>query len=243
MRIAAGLTAAAALWCAAAPARANFQGTNLGSHNQAASLTNPITTVSSCKAGSTVAVFASYVVLADSLSSVADSAGNTYQAPTDNISGTGVGIGVVYAYNIPFALPSGGTITGTFAGVTNTSIGAICFNGADAGDTLDVHGQTAQGLASMAATTTNTGALAIARELVAGVVGAPTTTGSLACGGSYVHTINILATPALHVCQQVVTSLSSVAFSPTWANSVNYVVDLTSFKGFPPSLGGLGVGY
>ena len=97
----------------------------LGTRTQTASTTSVLTTAgNACAAGSTIIVFTSYVTVADTLSSATDSAGNTYKTPIDNIAGTSVGIGWVYAVNTGTNLPIGGTITLTYSGSTVSAMAA-----------------------------------------------------------------------------------------------------------------------
>lgn len=204
---------------------------NMGAGTQAASTTNTVTSaVGDCPIGSTIVVIAAYATIADTLTSVTSSPANTFQVPVDNITGTGAGIGVAYAKNTTADVPqTTGTVTATFAGSVASRVVTMCLTGASAAAPLDIHGVTAQGLASTSATTTNTGALAGSTEFVIGAVASPTSAGTLTCGGSYSSLFTPVSTPSLGVCGQAVASSASVAFSPAWTNTVNYVTDLVTF--------------
>lgn len=246
MRRLAALGASLLLWSVASPALAFFSAIGIGNHNQAAALTNVVPTTADCPPGSTIMVSASFLTVADPLTGVVDSAGNTYQTPIDNISGTGVGIGTAYAYNTLNDLPSAGTITATLGGSVTSTVGALCLRGASSSDPLDTHANSAVGLAAMASTTVNTGTLALPREFVVGVLGTPASMGGgPPCNGNYARSVSSpTSAPALIMCQQTpTTGTASVAFSPTWTNANNYAVDLMSFKGPPATLGSTGVGY
>lgn len=219
----------------------------LGNHNQAASATNILTTVTnSCVAGSTVVLSSAYVVLADTLASVTDSAGNTWKTPFDNITGTGVGVGFAYAANTTADLPVGATITATFNGSTNTTIAAACVRSMTGTIATDTTAATSQGLAATSATTVNSGSLATSTDVAFGFLAAPTSQGTATCNGSYSKTGNSVTTPSITTCFQILASSSSLAFSPTWTNAVNYVSDLITFKGTSStsscSMSTLGVG-
>lgn len=234
-----------------APAYAALSLANLGQHNVPGNATNILTTATNaCAAGSLIVVQASYGTLADPLSSVVDSAGNTYQTPIDVISGTSIGSAWAYAINTSSNLPVGGTITATFAGANANAIQAVCIGGADTSTPLDKSNNTAQGTGTTSASTVSTGTLSNTAEVVLGTLANPTAPGTVTCGGSFTK-IAFNGTPSVNLCYQIVASSSSVSFAPTWVNSVNYVTDLISFQApggggptGPPagSLGLLGVG-
>jgi hypothetical protein len=122
-----------ALTIASSPCEAGLVYVTLGNSGTlaTASLTNTFTTTTNaCPAGSLIILWANYESTSDAPSSVTDSAGNTYQTPIDNIAGSGIGIGIVYAKNTSANLPVGGTITATFAGSVTSRVGASCVTGA-----------------------------------------------------------------------------------------------------------------
>jgi hypothetical protein len=205
----------------------------LGKTITTAATTGVITTITNdCPVGSTIVLFANHLTVADTLSSVADSGPNTWQAPVDETAGTGTAIAFAYAKNTTVDIPIGGTITATFAGATNSGVVAACISGASTTSPLDVHNNTATGLAATSATTVNTGTLSQATEVVIGFTGFsgnPSSTN--ACNGSYTRLdFNASATGGFIECSLVVASTASVAYSPTWTNSVNYVTNVISFQ-------------
>lgn len=232
---------------ASQPVQAAMVPTSLGSQKVAASTTNVLTTGADCPVGSLIVLIGSYTTIADTLSSVADSAGNTWQTPFDNIVGTGIGIGFAYAKNTTIDLPNAGTITATFAGSTVNAVAVVCVSNADPVAPLDTSNHSATGLAASAATTVNTGTLANATEIVIGGFTTATAMGaSNLCNGSFSKTVSLSGTsPALDLCTLVVSSTGSVAFSPTWTTANNYASDVVSFQGVSvksPSFGLTGVG-
>ena len=134
-------------------------------------------------------LLASHITVADTLSSVADSAGNTWQTPIDVNVGTGVGQGIAYAANTTANVPVGSTVTATFSGSTVAQISVRCVSRrADANTPIDKHNNFTTGTASTSATV-STGTLSQATELIIGFV-------SLAGSGSG----NTLAQAALRCC-------------------------------------------
>lgn len=220
----------------AAPADAAITLANLGQHSVASSATNQLTTaVNACAAGSTIVVQVSQST--GTLSSVADSAGNTYQTPLDNIAGTTINIAFAYAINTNSNLAAGGTITLTMSASSANAMQAVCLQGLSTTAPLDTSNHTAQGAATTSASSVATGALADTNEIILATLGNPTAPGSVTCGGSYTK-IAFNGTPSINLCYQIVASSSSVAFAPTWVNSVTYVTDVISMKttggGAPP---------
>lgn len=210
-------------------------GGNLGKNNAVGATTNVLTTSGfAAPPGSLIVVTVSFATVADTLTSVSDSAGNTYVV-LENETGTGIGVGWAYCVNSTTNLPIGGTITGTFGGSVTTELTANYVTGIVLVGPVDVSAKTSNGLAATAAASVATGTLSQANEILFAVIGAPTTFGAVTFGGSWLAAIGAgAATPALAVGYQIVASTASVAWAPTWVNAVNYVSDLISFKGLVP---------
>lgn len=222
----------AALLSLAQPCEAALSVVTLGSAHGTAATTRALTTATNdCPIGSLIVAETANVTIIDTLSSVVDSAGNTWQTPIDNLSGTGIGIGWAYAVNSTVDLPIGGTITATFSGSTTSALSAVCIGGAATSSPLDVHNQSANGLAASSATTVNSGTLSQANEILLGGLNTATTSGTVTCGGSFTKTnAGASATPNPTICTLIVAATTSVAFSPTWTTSPNYITDLISFE-------------
>lgn len=220
----------ALLWAQAA--QAALAAVSLGSHAVGSSTANPITTAgNACPVGSTIVLMADHNVVASTLASVADSAGNTWQTPLDEVSTTSQAIAFAYAKGTTVNLPIGGTITATFSGATPSGVAAICISGASGSSPLDTHAHTQVGLAATSATSVSTGVLAQATELVVGLVGQNAASGVVTCGGSFTQTVtNSAANGSTTICTQAVAATTSVAFAPTWVNSAAYGSDVISFQ-------------
>lgn len=244
------LLAALAVVAGTLPARAlpPVSATSLGTNIVAAASVTLTTTTNDCPVGSLIVVGAAYSVTG-SLTSVTDSAGNTYVSPIDNIAGTGGGIAWSYAINTGVDLPIGGTITANFATATTTRISVICVQGIATSAPLDRSNNTAQGLAATSATTVTTPALRQTHEIVVGGLASGSAVGTNNCGTGYTKQVNgSTGAAVMVVCTIIVSSQSAVSFLPTWTSSVNYVTDVITFSDTPigvsvsHNLGTLGVG-
>lgn len=232
------------------PAEAAMTVKSLGTTNTSASATGVITTATNdCPIGSLIVVFAGYVTFADEIASVSDSAGNLYRAPIDQLGGTAVNIGWVYAVNTTVDLPVGGTITVTFEGAVNNAVAAVCISGAATTNPLDLSNISVEGIAQTTATTTNTGTLNHANEVILAGAAFSANPGTKNCNGTWVKTINGASlTPTIIICTLVVTTTATQAFTPSWTLPVNYITDILSFSDTATSgavinrLGLLGVG-
>jgi hypothetical protein len=225
--------AVAFLFALAQPCVAGMAAVNLGVHKASAALTNVLTTnANDCPIGSLIVLQASYLTIADTLSSVADSAGNTWQTPIDNTTTTGLGLGWAYAKNTTVDLPGGATITATFAGSTISDVGALCVSNADKTAPLDTHNHTAVGSASTTATTVSTGTLSNTQEIVIGGLTKNVIEGITCNGGMTKITVNN-QNPAINMCTLIVQSQASVSFTPNWPTPDTYVTSLLSFKSVP----------
>lgn len=235
MRVAIRLTVIPALLVVSQAHAAVSVIASLSSHNQVASATNITTNGAvACQVGQTITLFAAYTTITSTLQSVVDSAGNTYSAPVDNVTNTGVGMGFAVAVNIATILPSTtGTITATFSGLTTSEIYARCDGGVAKNNSLDSHNNTSTGLAATSASSVATGALSSADELVFGFTVAPTSFGTVTPTAGFVlpGSSPTTTTPAIAVGTQAVSAASSVAWAPTWTNAVNYVTNVVSLAG------------
>lgn len=206
----------------------------LGTHNQVASGTNILTTsTNDCPVGSFIIVYVSFTTIADTLSSVADSAGNSYTV-LENELGTAIGIGIAYCISSTFDLPVGGTITATMGGTVTSEIGASCVSGIAISSPIDVSAKTSNGLAATAAASVSTGTLSQPTEILFGLLACTASTGAITLGGSWNQLANSsssASTPTVTIAYQIVSSTASVAWAPTWSTARNYVTDLITVKG------------
>lgn len=201
----------------------------LGAGTGFAATTATLTTATNAApVGSLIVVFARYTTVADTLSSVADSAGNSYTL-LENITGTGIGIGIAYCAGSTVNLPVGGTITGTFAGATNSTITSGVVSNA-ASVPVDAHNKTSQGLAATTTGAIATGVLTQADEVIFSFTGTVSTGTPWTDDAAF--TVLTGAISASHrVSYKVVSSTASVSATTTWSGANNYVCDLVSFKG------------
>lgn len=198
-----------------------------------------LTTVADCPVGSLIVLFdGGATAVANNLSSIADSASNSYAAPFDGHVNAAAFANLIWANAINTAhdLPLGGTITSTYANnSTNHSFLAICITGAATASPLDISAKTANGagVAATSATTVNSGTLGQANEVVLAGEAFGGNSGTVTCGGAYTkyETQVSGSTGIATLCGQVVASTASVAFSPTWGTSQTWITDLISFKG------------
>lgn len=165
------------------------------------------------------------------LSSVADSAGNTWTVLDAGSSVTNIP-GCAYAKNSSVDLPSGGTITATFSGTAGTkSVEAFYITGCDNTAPADAHNQTSSGTAT-SATSVATGTLAQADEIVLGLAGLGNTSGGFTGDAAFTNIGNTDTTNGgLFAAYKIVASTASQAWVPTWTTSRNYGSNVVSFKG------------
>jgi hypothetical protein len=215
----------------AVPARAAITAVSLGTHFQSTSGTNVLTTAgNACPTGSTIILFWSSVTTSSTLSSVADSAGNTWQTPIDNNTGNTVHLAFAYAVNTGSSLAIGGTITATNSLSAGTNVGAICGGGLATSSPLDKSGLFQTGASATSATTNSTGTLTLANELIVGGLAINNNSGTITCGGSFAKTVTSTTGPSFAICTLIVSSTASVGWNPSWVNANSYNDDLVTFE-------------
>jgi hypothetical protein len=187
-----------------------------------------LTTTANSPLGATiVAMFSTNMVL--TLSSVTDSAGNTYTVGPTIQSGAGATCAIAYCVNAK-ALGSGGTITGTWsAAATNRGVTAYSVTGIAS---VDVVGAGVFSASSVTSLSMSTGALAQANEVIFGALCVNTTAAGAAASGFTVGSYNATNDDIVPFWQ-IVSSTASVTFNPTWTNSHNAAANLVTFKGVP----------
>lgn len=212
------------------PAKAMVAAT-LGNRVVTLSTTNALTTVADCPIGSAVLVLAVRTTTASVLSTVSDSAGNSWGAPFDNTVGTGVALSWALSAKTTVDIPLGATITATFSGATISNIAALCVNGA-ASSPLDVSANGVSGLAATTSTAINTAVLTQPNEFMVVGLGTAAATGSNSSTGTvpFGRFINGTGTPSAIVFARFLSSTSSQPIVSTWANANNYVTDVISLK-------------
>lgn len=202
---------------------------NLGNHDQAASTTNILTTsVNDAPVGSLIVLLVAFTTVADTLSSVADSAGNTYVV-IGNKTGTGIGVGIAHCSNSAFDLPVGGTITATFAGSVTTKISAIVVSGCNGG--VDKSGIVDSGLAAVTTAAMVTGVLAVADELIVNLVGTAGTAATFTQSSGFTKIgQNITTAPGILSSYKIVAVTTSVSCTSTWTTANNYAALMVTFQ-------------
>lgn len=185
--------------------------------------------------GDVVVVVGGCATSSNGLTSVADDAGNSY-ATSVNLQGTLVAPSANIFVGIATApLAAGNHITGTFGGTTGAK-GIVAFrvprmllNWPLVWDSavipISTNGTAVNG------GTVNTGTLSQANELLVGEVGASGNPGAMSATGFTA----ISATTAnyfINVFYKIVASTASVAWSPTWVNSVAFRSNVRTLRGW-----------
>lgn len=216
------------------------------------------TTGGDCPVGSLIVIFNSRInVTVNDLASVADSASNTYGSPFDGQTNALGFIAVIWvnAINTGHDLPNGGTITLTYGNPSVQPETALiaCVTGANTSSPLDISGKTANNGVTPNTTCTTpgcptTGTLAQAAEVIFGGGATAAGSGTYTCNGSFSKIETQTGTAGATMCTLIVASTASVGFSPSWATTNPWLIDMTSFKavsaikGVPSSLSLMGIG-
>jgi hypothetical protein len=209
--------------------------TALGTAAGTAATTRVITTTADAPAGSLIFVAAHYTTVIDTVTSVTDSAGNSYVV-IENDAGTGAAVGTAYCKNCLF-LASGSTITINFGGSVPSVAGAVCVQGVGTVNALDTSGHSSTGLAATSATSVATGTLALPSEIIFSVLGVAanisgvTNAGLTDTGASSSN--NTTSGGSLALWYKNVTAPTSIAWAPTWTTAGNYASAVFSFKADP----------
>lgn len=200
----------------------------------AAATTLVLTTTANSPTGNLIVVVASSPqTSANNVVSVADSAGDTYVATTEINNASGADARLFYSANSA-SLPSGGTITVTFASATASHLtAAISVSGMASASPLDAQGA---GTISAGGTTpsVSSGTLSKAPELVVGFV--HISTGS---GNTFTEASGFTAnTPAdrgaggsiLRWAYQIAPTTTSVTYAPVLGTAQVYGGNVITFK-------------
>ena len=193
-----------------------------------------ITTGADAPPGSLIIVVAS-ATNTHALSGVADNAGNcasAYSAAANSTQSGAVTLGVYYCLTT-IDLPSGGVISVTLNSSHNMSATAFAVTTGIAASPLDKSGTIQTATSGTSATSTSTGALSQAVEIVVGVLALDGgTSGGFTPGGSFSSIGGELAnSKGAYVAYQIVNSTSSVAWAPSWSGSTDWQSSVYSFKG------------
>ena len=181
-------------------------------------------------AGNTNIVAIGWNNATSNITSVTDSAGNTYQVAVPTARGSGVSQAIYYASNIKAAAAGTNTVTATFNTATPyVDVRALEYSGLAAVSPFDM-GASASGTGTAANSGTVT--TTAANELV---FGAGITTGGVLHGG-HQFTSRIITVPDADIAQdQVVTSTG--AYSATAPVSGAWVMQVATFKAASASSG------
>ena len=159
------------------------------------------------------------------ITSVTDSAGNTYQLAVPTARGSGISQAIYYANNIKAAAAGTNTVTVTFSTSTPfVDIRALEYSGLDPVNPFDV-GTSASGTGTSAnsgtVTTTAAGAL---------IFGAGITTGGFsAAGANFVN--RIITTPDLDIAEdRLVTTTGSYSATASLGGSAAWVMQVATFR-------------
>ncbi len=210
--------------------------TSLGTanNNNVAVTSQTITTTALCAPGSLVVLSGSMGNTTKTLSSVTDSASNTYTVLAEMPSNTNFISGFAYSV-LGSTLPSGGSITLNWSGTSGAngvSSVAACVTDNIPTLPLDASNHTANGNAGTAASTVSTGVLAQAHEAIVGFVAANAGSQTFTCGGSFAVGAQYVGSVGqnIAICAQEVRATTSVSFTPSWTVSGSYTTDAVSFK-------------
>lgn len=203
-------------------------------NNNVAVTSQAITTTAPCAAGSLVVVTGSFGNTTRTLSSVTDSASNTYTVLAEMPSNTSFISGFAYAV-LSSTLPSGGSVTlnwSATSGANGVSSVAACITGNVPTSPLDASNHTANGNAGTSASTVSTGVLAQAPEAIIGFVAANAGSQTFTCGGAFAVGAQYVGSAGqnIAICAQKVTATTSVSFTPSWTVAGAYTTDVISFK-------------
>ena len=159
------------------------------------------------------------------ITSVTNSAGNTYQLAVPTVRGTGISQAIYYARNIKAAAPGANTVTVTFNTATPfVDVRATEYSGLDPVNPLDV-GTSASGNSA----TANSGSVTTtaARELI---FGAGTTVGGFAAAGTS-FTSRIITTPDLDIAEdRLVTTAGSYSATASLGGTAAWVMQVVALK-------------
>jgi hypothetical protein len=199
-----------------------FAGSNLTSGN-------PQTTTADAPIGSLIVVLiAAWNSSNGTVSSVTDSAGNTYTLAAQGAATVGIPYpsAIYFSSNTPNDLPNGGTITVTNSGAVNQSYGAWSVSGCNGG--LDTH--TTGNASGVTSSSLSTGALAQANEIVFGTTSTAGSLSGLANSAGFTEIAFAPSGNAMAGAYDVVSSTSSVTYNPSWSGSITVAQVLASFK-------------
>ena len=201
----------------------------LGATNAAAgALTLALTTTATAPAGGLIVVVCSGSQ-GSNITGCTDSAGNTYTAnglPATFSNGTGKSH-LFWSFNA-IVLPSGGTITVTFAVVTPIkNMAAVSVTGCAAANLIG-----AGALGTSTAPTIGTGVLGWPNEIVFGLtqVSAGSADGFTEASG-FTSLASSLNSDGLHWAYQVTTANASLTYAPTLGTSRTWGVNTLTFSG------------
>lgn len=214
------------------------QPVQLGTAGGGASATYVITTGVDCPAGSLIVIGVARSSATETISSIVDTAGNTYTNAQD-ISGTAVRLGVRYCPGC-LHLSAGSTITVTLSdALAIGAISAFYIPGMVQNTTaLDAAPSGTTGIAATSASAVATGTLAQSAEVIVGTLATAGATSAFAPGTGFTSIGGLSQTGvSINLAYQVVASTSTVSFAPSWTTAANYANDVVSFKIFIPVAG------
>ena len=182
-----------------------------------------VTYTSAQAAGNTNILAIGWNNATSNITSVTDSAGNTYQLAVPTARGTGVSQAIYYATNIKAAAAGTNTVTVTFNTATPfVDIRALEYSGLDPVNPFDV-GTSASGTGTSAnsGTVTTTAANAL-------IFGAGITTGGFSAAGTN-FTTRIITTPDADIAQDRIVTAAG-PYSATAPVSGAWVMQVATFK-------------
>ena len=185
----------------------------------------PVTYTSAQTAGNTNILAIGWNNATSNITSVTDSAGNTYQLAVPTARGAGLSQAIYYAKNIKAAPAGTNTVTVTFNTATPyVDIRALEYSGLDTANPFEI-GTSASGTSATAnsGTVTTTTANAL-------IFGAGMTTGGFSTAGTN-FTTRIITTPDADIAQdRIVTTAGAYNATAPLTGSAAWVMQVATFK-------------
>lgn len=177
-------------------------------------------------AGNLIVVSIHWAAIARTLSSVVDSAGNTYYEAVTVDTDTGVALSIWYAMN---CVGGANTVTVTWSGATISTIAIHEYSGLLTSGALDKTASAdSGGVAGTSASSGSTATTTVATELVFGATASANNAGGFTAGADFTERTD----NARHESEdRIVAAKAAYAASSTFVNSVLWVCQVATFKG------------
>lgn len=219
----------------ASPCFAAVGETDLGTATAAAgSATLPLTTTAACPAGSLLVLFGADAGAANSINSIADSAGNTWSFGNTGTVGSGRQRFGYVRPGVMLPLANGGTITPTFAGTTGAKLAAAaCFSAVSTAggnnSVRDIDGVGTTGTSTSPSFTSSATLLSNAELVIGGSLIVAGGADAFTQDAAYANLPAALSTDALRWGWKMTTAVGAQTYAPTLGTSRTWGDDIASF--------------